>query len=81
MPGPRQTEEPRDGTKRRSFVTAKDGTRMPESLTRGERSLNNKPIGAEGSSKSAAPKKGGDAARKAQEWGGGSKGAKEHTDE
>ena len=40
MPGPRQTEEPRDGTKRRSFVTAKDGTRMPESLTRGERSLN-----------------------------------------
>ena len=31
---------------------------------------------ASGSDKSEAPEKGGDAARKAQEWGGGSKGAK-----
>ena len=31
---------------------------------------------ASGSDKSAAPKKGGDSARKAQEWGGGSKGSK-----
>lgn len=31
---------------------------------------------ASGSDKSKAPQKGGDAARKGQEWGGGSKGAK-----
>lgn len=31
---------------------------------------------ASGSSKSTEPRQGGDAARKAQEWGGGSKGAK-----
>src|SRR5688572_9321014 len=31
---------------------------------------------ASGSDKSKAPKKGGDQARKAQEWGGGSKGSK-----
>jgi len=31
---------------------------------------------ASGSDKSAEPQQGGDAARKAQEWGGGSKGAK-----
>jgi hypothetical protein len=31
---------------------------------------------ASGSDKSKEPQKGGDAARKAQEWGGGSKGAK-----
>lgn len=31
---------------------------------------------ASGSDKSTAPKQGGDSARKAQEWGGGSKGSK-----
>lgn len=31
---------------------------------------------AEGSSKSTKPQQGGDSARKAQEWGGGSKGSK-----
>jgi hypothetical protein len=52
---------------------------MPESLTRGERRTDDRPIGRElGSDKSTAPKKAGDAARKAQEWGGGAKGAKGH---
>lgn len=38
------------------------------------RKISSKP--ASGSSKKTQPDQGGDAARKAQEWGGGSKGAK-----
>lgn len=43
---------------------------------RDERRTDSKPMGEAGTSKSTEPRQGGDAARKAQEWGGGSKGAK-----
>jgi hypothetical protein len=39
-----------------------------------DRNMSSKP--ASGSDKSKEPKQGGDSARKAQEWGGGSKGSK-----
>jgi hypothetical protein len=70
-------EPPQEGTKRKSFVQTDGDIDMPKSLTRGERRTDDRPMGRElGSDKSTRPKKAGDAARKAQEWGGGAKGAK-----